>query len=246
MEKFTTDGIVLKTSVTGESDRIVYILTAERGVIRAFAKGARSPKSRLHAGTAQFVYGSFSFSEKNGVFNVRETMEQQTFFSLSLDLKKLTLAQYFCEVLLRVTPDGDSDPEYLRLMLNALYVLSREKKTPEAVKAVFELRLTAMAGYSPSLIACDTCGAFQTPGMYFHCETGKLYCERCGEQTGAVKLPLSVISAMRHIVFSSSKKIFSFEMSHDGLLLLSKITETYEKNCFQQKFRLLEFYYAVN
>ena len=41
MEKFTVDGIVIKSSVTGEADRIVWVLTRNRGIIRAFAKGAR-------------------------------------------------------------------------------------------------------------------------------------------------------------------------------------------------------------
>ena len=42
MEKINTDGVVIKTSVTGESDLILFILTRSRGLIRAFAKGARA------------------------------------------------------------------------------------------------------------------------------------------------------------------------------------------------------------
>ena len=55
MEKFNTDGIVIKTSVTGESDMIVFVLTRTRGIIRAFAKGARGMKNKLHAGSSLFA-----------------------------------------------------------------------------------------------------------------------------------------------------------------------------------------------
>ena len=70
MEKFTVDGVVIKTSVTGEADRIVWVLTRDRGIIRAFAKGARGTKSRLHGGTSLFCYCEFTFSEKNNVYNI--------------------------------------------------------------------------------------------------------------------------------------------------------------------------------
>ena len=245
MERFSAEGIVLKAGVTGESDRIIYVLTAARGVIRAFAKGARGTKSKLHAGTAQFAHCDFVFSEKNGVYNVYEASQKTLFYELSLDLKKLTLAQYFCEVLLREVPEASPEPEYLRLLLNSLYVMCKDKKPVQAVKAVFELRMTAISGYSPALVACDTCGTFETNLMYFDTFTGKLYCENCGTLTGAIRLPLSVISAMRHIVFSSPEKIFSFEMSQDGYHLLSGVTERYLKHCFQHSFRLLDFYYSV-
>ena len=73
MEKFTVDGVVIKTSVTGEADRIVWVLTRDRGIIRAFAKGARGTKSRLHGGTSLFCYCEFTFSEKNNVYNINNT-----------------------------------------------------------------------------------------------------------------------------------------------------------------------------
>ncbi len=245
MERFSADGIVLKTGVTGEADRLVYILTADRGVIRAFAKGARSAKSRLHAATSQFSYCEFVFSENKGVYNVRDAAQKTQFYELSLDLQKLALAQYFCEILLRETPEATSEPEFLRLFLNALYVLCKNKKPVQAVKAVFELRMTALSGYAPSLVACDVCGAFETPQMYFDCLSGKLYCDRCGGSAGAVGLPLAAVSAMRHIVFSAPEKIFSFELSPEICAMLSGVTERYLKNCFQHTFHLLDFFYSV-
>ena len=243
MERFTTDGVVLKATVTGESDRIVHILTPDRGVIRAFAKGARGTKSRLHGATAQFSYGEFVFTEKNEVFHVAEAAQREAFFALRLDLKKLALAQYFCEMLLREAAH-DSVPEHMRLFLNALYLLCTDKKPLFAVKSVFELRLACISGYAPALIACDTCGAYETPRMYFDTQTGLLYCETCGQRTAAAQVPASVVAAMRHIVFSQPERLFSFELGKEALKLLSDVTEKYVQSSFQYRFRLLEFFYA--
>ena len=79
MEKFDTDGIVIKTKVTGESDLIVFVLTRSRGILRAFAKGARGMKSKLHAGCSLFSYCVFSFTEKNDVYHINDAEVKELF-----------------------------------------------------------------------------------------------------------------------------------------------------------------------
>jgi DNA repair protein RecO (recombination protein O) len=51
MSYIKADGIVIKEVNTGEADRIVTILTKNRGKISAFAKNSRRPRSNLVAGT---------------------------------------------------------------------------------------------------------------------------------------------------------------------------------------------------
>lgn len=242
MEKFTVDGIVIKTSVTGESDRIVWVLTRDRGIIRAFAKGARGTKSRMHPGTSLFAYCSFFVSEKNGVYNINEADVKEIFFDLRKSMETLTLAQYFCEVILKITPEKCDEEIYLRLLLNSLHFLCKGKKHELLIKSVFELRLACASGYMPSLVACDNCGEFATDIMGFDSVSGKLYCSRCGNFSVIASLPLSVVSAMRHICFSEFSAVFSFELPDEMLKLLNKMTETYLKNAIGQDFNLLKYY----
>lgn len=242
MEKFETDGVVLKASVTGESDRIVHVLTRSRGVIRAFAKGARGTKSRLHAGTVPFAYGSFAFTEKNGVYNINELQLKEVFYPLRLSLPKLTLAEYFCEILLKSVTGDESDPAILRLFLNSLHLICADKKPLLQVKAVFELRLAVLSGYAPALVACGVCGAFETDFMYFDPASGRLFCAVCGKDRGVRAVPLSVISALRHIVFSEFGSMFGFTLDEALLPALNSLTETYLAHCFACRFRLLEMF----
>lgn len=245
MEKFNTDGVVIKTGVTGEADLIVFVLTRNRGIVRAFAKGARSTKNKLHAGSSLFAYCDFSFTEKNGVYHITEASVKEVFFELRADMSKISLAQYFCEVLLKTLPDGDADEDYLRLFLGALYYLCRSKKHVLLIKSVFELRYASLSGYAPPIHACAQCGTFRTDVMYFNCFTGDLYCNRCAPRSELPELPFSVIAAMRHILFSSFETIFAFQLTEDCLHILSRITETYLQNCMQQRFKLLDFLRTV-
>lgn len=243
MEKFDTDGIVIKTKVTGESDLIVFVLTRSRGILRAFAKGARGMKSKLHAGCSLFSYCVFSFTEKNDVYHINDAEVKELFFSLREDMPRMTLAQYFCEVLLKTVPEGESEEEFLRLTLNALYQLCGDRKPILLIKAVFELQIAVLSGYAPPIHACAECGAFETEKMYFNCLTGDLFCGNCGKHGEAPEVPFAVIAAMRHIVFSPFEKVFSFQLNTDMLRPLTLLTETYLQNCFQQKFRLLAFFW---
>ena len=245
MEKINTDGVVIKTSVTGESDLILFILTRSRGLIRAFAKGARVMKSRLHAGSSLFAYCDFTVSEKNDVFHVSECSVREVFFGLRSDIAKLTLAQYFCEILLKTLPDAETDDEYLNLLLRALHYLNKDSRPPLQVKAVFELRMATVSGYAPPVHACARCGAFQTDPMYFDCRTGDLYCSACGRHADAPYVPFAVIAAMRHIVFSPSDKAFAFRLNEELLRPLTVLTEKYLQNCLQQHFRLTELFWAA-
>ena len=245
MEKFNTDGIVLKTSVTGEADLIVFVLTRTRGLIRAFAKGARGTKNKLHAGSSVFSYCDFSFTEKNGVFHVAEAEVKEVFFALRQEIGKMTLAQYFSEILLKTLPEGPADEEYLRLLLGALYYLCGDKKPILQIKAVYELRFAVISGYAPPVHACAVCGAFQTEKMYFNCLNGDLYCSACGSPAEVPEVPFSVVAAMRHVVFSPLEKAFSFQLNPELLLNLTLLTEKYLQNCMGQSFRLAAFFWGA-
>lgn len=245
MTKFSVDGIIIKSSVTGEADRIVWVLTRNRGIIRAFAKGARGTKNRLHSGTALFSYCNFVFYEKNNVYNVNEAEMIEMFYDLRNGLEKLTLAQYFCEVMLKTLPEENDEEIYLRLLLNSLYFLCKGNKDEKLVKAVFELKTAAVSGYMPSLVGCDNCGEYKTDIMYFNTGSGKLYCSECGKDLDIQAVPYPVIEAMRHICYSEFNNIFSFELSEELLVFLNEITERYLSLCFGQNFKLLSYYKEI-
>ena len=50
--RFTTDALVIKEMSVGESDRLVTLFTRDYGLIRAFAAGAKSVRSKKGAATS--------------------------------------------------------------------------------------------------------------------------------------------------------------------------------------------------
>ena len=56
----TTKGLVIREQTTGENDRLVTLLTADHGLVRAFVRGGKQLKNRRAAATSLFCYGEFA------------------------------------------------------------------------------------------------------------------------------------------------------------------------------------------
>ncbi len=243
MTLIKTDGMVIREQTTGEQDRIVTVLTREMGVITAFVNGARNPKNKNVSSTGLLCYSDFAIEKrKNNVYVIKESTAKEVFFSLREDITSLSLAQYFAEIAAELSPREEDSSEFLSLLLNSVYLLTNKKKNEKLIKAVTELRLCALSGYMPDLVACHGCGEFECEDMYFSLDTGMLFCEKCKTGDRLLKLGAGIISAMRHICFSAPEKVFSFNLPPDGMLALSDLTERYLKKVTMRNYKTLDFY----
>lgn len=242
--RLNTEGLVIREQNIGEADRLVTILTAGHGIIKAFARGARRIKSGSVASTQLLSYSSFSVYMGKERNVIDEAQAINVFFGVRSNMESLSLGQYFAELSEAVSPDSAESKEILRTVLNSLYLLGKGKKNPKLIKAVAELRIMSAAGYMPDIVNCKICGAYEAATMIFDEEKSALYCEKCMSGAGA-PLPLAVITAMRHICYSEQEKIFSFSLPESDLKLLSELTERYMLLRINKRLPTLEFYKAI-
>ena len=238
-----TDGIVIREQTTGEQDRLVTILTREKGIIKGFVNGGRNPKNKNVAATGLLCYSDFSIEKtKRDVFVIKEATAKEVFFSLRENIVALSLAQYFAELTYELAPREEDSSEFLSLLLNAVFLITKGKKDMRIIKSATELRMLCISGYMPSLIACASCGQYESENMYFDLNSGELFCDECNLRSSLQKLSLSTVSAMRYIAFSEPQKIFSFTLPEEALDTLSWVTEIYLRNITCRKYKTLEFY----
>lgn len=241
-----TDGIVIREQTTGEQDRLITLLTREIGVIRGFVNGGRNPKNKNVSSTGLLCYSYFTIDKTaKGVYIIREATPKEVFFSLRNDIVGLSLAQYFAELAYELSPREENAEEYLNLVLNAVYLVAQGKKDMGLIKAATELRLLSVAGYMPSVVACDICGKYESEEMKLSFATGKLYCDECTPGEAVFPVPAGVVFAMRHICFSEPQKVFSFNLSKTSADLLCDVCERYLKIITSKKYKTLEFYKAM-
>lgn len=244
--RFTTEALVIKEMNVGESDRLVTLFTRDYGIIRAFAAGAKSIKSKKGAATSLLTYSSFTILKKKDTYKIYEASPIRLFFGAGSEIEVLSLAQYFCELCYVLVASGVPDGEFLRLILNSLHFLTKEKRFPPLIKAITELRAAALSGFMPDLIACSGCGKFEDDIMYFDISGGRLLCRGCKRETSDLAtLDRTMLSAMRHIVYSEFGRLYSFTVPENCAKRLSEITGKYITVQTDHRFTALDFYNSV-
>jgi DNA repair protein RecO (recombination protein O) len=246
-----TDGLVIRRLNVGESDMIVTLLTRDRGVVRASAKGARNFKNRLSPACALLSHSAFTLYQGREKYIINEAEPLNVFMGVRNDIDRLALAQYLCELEECAAPKEAQAEDYLRLALNALHLADGALRPPDLIKAACEMRLMTMAGYMPDLVACRGCGAYESEEMYFLPADAQLVCGECARGDaangaapgmGGIRLSRGALAALRHTVYADFGRLFSFSLPDAALRELAAASERYVLCCLDRSFTTLEFY----
>ena len=139
-------GIVLSSMPVGEYDKLVILLTWERGKVRAFAKGARRQSSSLISGTRPFCFGTFSLFEGRSSFTIKQLSITNYFEEVTSRMEYVYLGYYFLEFADYYSRENGDEFVTLKLLYQALRALSKESLDNRLVRLVFELRMMTMNG----------------------------------------------------------------------------------------------------
>lgn len=244
-----TRGVVIQQRSIGEQDKIITILSEDFGVIEASARGVKRMKSGLAGGIQMLSYSAFAlFKGKSGyIINSAEILE--AFYDLRLDVKNVSLASYFCEIIKHLTPGEEGAAEYLRLLLNTLYFLCNHLQTPPFLKMVFELRVMCIAGFAPALDACAVCGkTFADSDVTFLPNDGVLCCQDCLREIDAtvrISLNVTTLTALRYLTESDLAHVLKAQMDESLVTFLGSISEYYVLAHCERGFKTLDLYRSL-
>ncbi len=241
--RMNTDALVLRVTDTGESDRLVTLLTAEYGVIRAFANRAKKINSKMHGATQTLCYGEFSVYRSRDSYILDDATAKEVFFGLREDIRSLSLAQYFCVLAAELVPEMEPARETLRVILNSLHLLETKRRSCDFLKAVTELKLLSLSGFMPELTCCPRCGEEPTGEIYFNISDGCIFCKKCS--SAGEKINATVLTAMRHICSSPIERIYSFSLPENDEKLLMRVCEKFLLSRTARTFKALDFYKSV-
>ena len=244
--RITTRAVVLREADYKESDKILTLLTPEEGKITAQAHGCRKKGNGLSAACQMLVYSEMTLSEYRGRWTVTEAGVELEFRRLRSELDRLALGTYFAQVLESVVPENSPPEELLPLLLNCLYALDRGDRPLGQIKAAFELRSMALAGFAPMLEGCAVCGRSPALQPRLNLSQGILHCRDCPAGEG-ISLPLSpgVLSAMEHILHCPGRRLLSFRMEEQALQELADVCEAYLLTQLERGFGGLEYYKKI-
>lgn len=160
MRNYRAEAIVLRTHKLGEADRIITLLTREKGKIRAVAKGVRRTRSKFGARLEPFSRVELFIAPGKNLDIITQAESLNVYGeSLALDYPLWTIGQTILETADRIASEESvpAETQYL-LLVGALRSLTEKEHEGMLVLNAYLLRALSLAGYATVLNECAICG----------------------------------------------------------------------------------------
>jgi DNA repair protein RecO (recombination protein O) len=154
---YRDQAVVLRTYRLGEADRIVVLLTAGRGKVRAVAKGVRKTRSRFGGRLEPIAHVALLLYEGRELDIVSQAETVDHFRPIRDDLARMTDAMALLEAVDQVAQERKADVQLYHMLVGALRALAL-RRSPLLVPAFF-WKLLTHEGAGPLLEECAGCGA---------------------------------------------------------------------------------------
>lgn len=208
MQPLKTMGIVVRSVTVGDYNKMLTVICPELGKISVWAKGAKSPRHPAHACVSPLCYGEFVLSHKGDIYTLSSAALSESFFGLSADVERLAHGMYFASLAESISHEGVGEADTLKLLLNTLHFLEKEKNAPESLRLMLELRILSIAGFMPEVGSCSACGGSEV--SFFDAVSGGARCSSC--KTAASRaVSKSVLMLMDYYISAPLSRALSFK-----------------------------------
>lgn len=244
---YRTEAIVLRRSDVGEADRLLTLLTPERGKLRVIAKGARKVASRKSGHVELFNRVNLLIARGRGEFDIvsqAETIEPSR--ALREDLTRSTYAHYAAELIDRFAEEGTAQPELYDLLADGLSWFSTSPD-PALTARYFELRLLTLTGFQPQVFQCvgggEPLAEVNDDEMYGWSpgEGGTLCPRHSGERADISRLSLNALKVMRHAMRNGYTTFEALRVREAVAFEVERALQRYLSYVLERKLKSIEF-----
>ena len=211
-QTYTVTGMVLSAAPVGDYDKLVVLLTRERGKIRAFARGARSPGSALMAAANAFAFGEFQIYEGRTSYTMSQASIQNYFGELMTDFEGACYGQYFLEFADYYTRENADGSDFLKLAYQSLRALLVPSLPRKLVRYIYELKAMTYSGECPQTF----------------------------EQFSDWNLNPSTEYALQYVVAASVEKLYTFLLTEEVFAEFARVVTWLRKHYVEHRFKSLE------
>lgn len=149
MRSYKAEGIIIKRKNFGEADRIITVLTKNKGKIQVKAVGVRkiqsrrSPHIELLNNCVLYLYKG-----RGSLPVLTEVQSIESFQEIKNDLTKIGFAYHLCELIDGLCAENQENFNVFNLFFNTLHRLSADKDIMSTVHE-FEVELLTILGFWP-------------------------------------------------------------------------------------------------
>lgn len=175
---FKTDALLLRAADYGENDKMVTLLSAERGKFGAAMKGVRRQGAKLRFAAQPFCFAEYTVAERSGRKTVTSAFLYDGFYALRESVETFYAAASVTEICDVLSLEGMACGKLLVAAVGALEEFCGGGSAFALVR--FLLKALQFAGYPVRAEnVCPVCGATLSGRMRFDMERGAFYCTGC-------------------------------------------------------------------
>jgi len=173
-------GLALKKTKLGETDLIVTFLAADGSQVRAVARGARKPGSRLAGRIEPLSVVDLLLHPGRSLFTITEAELVHAHAGIRTDLERSLAASVVADFLDKISVEEQAEERLFGLAVATLGVMeTADEDGLLALVTAFLLKGIAMHGYRPQFSTCIQCGAPASGEGCYSIEHGGPVCASC-------------------------------------------------------------------
>ena len=244
---YQTEAIVIKRNKFGEADRLLTLYTPGYGKIRAIAKGAMRPGSKLGGNVELLTHSLLLLARGRNLDIVTQAQTIDNFIELKDNLDLISCGFYISELMDSFTEENAGDQALFNLLLNTLRDLSTVKGSDRILR-YFGIHLLDHLGYRPQLGKCTGCSRPLPPEVnYFSPAHGGVVCRDCGyPDINARTLSVNALKVLRYWQQCDSASALKIKLNHELSRELKSALREYIKYILEKQLKSIDWLDELN
>lgn len=224
MEEIVLKGIVIKSVDYSDSDKIVTIFSAEKGIITARARGVKKPKAKLAFAVQPFAFVEFVLFCRGDFYTIKTATSIDQFFNITSDFDSYILMLACLEVVEKSFKNNEPDSNMFLLVLNSLKAAEYENINPMYVFIKFMLETMKILGFKIEIDVCANCASNISYPYGFSFDFNGLICSKCRKKHDTLEISNGEQSILKHINDSDLSGLSNLKFnSHEDLISVIKL-----------------------
>ena len=230
MEEIKLKGIVIKADDYKDSDKLVTIFSAEKGLIRARARGVKKNKAKLAFAVQPFAFVEFLMSERDGFYTIINASSIDQFFAVTSDFDNYIFMLACLEVVQKTVKENENQVDLFLLLLNSLKLVAYENVSSINVFIKFMIEAMGYLGFSFVFDKCACCGKeVNENNIGFSYELNGLLCPSCLNKIDHLELNKVEFAILKNISSVKIEKLSTlhFPSREDKVSVVSLLTKVF-------------------
>jgi len=147
--KYHTEGLILGSSLYGETGKVFFVFTRDLGLLYASAAGIRKMSSKLRYVLQDFSYVRIDLIKGKDFWRITSASKTNALEKIVKNKETLKVFAHIAKLLRRLLPEQEKNEELFIEVLNGLFILEKaeDREGVSNIEILMVLRILNNLGY---------------------------------------------------------------------------------------------------